>query len=400
MRTRRPGLVLGLLALAALPGAARAETPVWVSTVPVQTGADERVEVAPDGTAYAVIDHSRVLRSTDRGLTWTPVNPVPLTGVPLGGPEGGGSSDTFVAPLSAQVAVGSNGGAVSLTQDGGVTWSPVDVPPGMRSGYDSTSAMKTTGGAVWLVRGGFEVVNGCATLVPTTQVLTSRDGRSWRQSRLPVPDALVSDLAMRRDGRGAVAVWDMAWKKTSGSSGCGFAGEASSGLVYTTADAGRHWRRATSCPAVCTVAWTGSGRLVVASGTGQVRDSLDGGRTFRAAGTVPVLPAQVLGVQALDCADERCWALVNGTGIHRRDGVGEWQHEVSDADAPGLCVASLTAVDSQRVLAAGPHALMARVAAQGSAPAPTAGAAGPVRLAAGAVLGADGVARVRLVVPD
>jgi hypothetical protein len=170
---------MALLAVLAVATPARAETATWVSTYPIQTGGTERIEVAPDASAWAVIDHSRVLKSTDAGTTWQPLSAVPVSGLPYSGPSSGGSSDTHVAPVSAQVALGANGGAYSMTRDGGVSWSTVTVPmvtkPG---GISGTNLVRRTGGRYWVAPGGYDVVNGCAVVLPKTPLLSSADGRS------------------------------------------------------------------------------------------------------------------------------------------------------------------------------------------------------------------------------
>jgi hypothetical protein len=130
-----------------------------------------------------------------------------------------------------------------------------------------------------------------------------------------------------------------------------------------TSDGGVSWRKAYTCVQVCSVAWSRGLRVTLGQLYGAVLDSVDGGRTFRHTADLPVLPETILGLQAMDCSGDRCWALVNGTGIYRRDGSGEWTQEHSDADAAGICVAGIAAMDHDRAIAAGPHALMTRVVA-------------------------------------
>ena len=401
MTSRRVAMlgVVSSLALTCVP--ARAETATWVSTFPIQTGATERIEVTRD-SAWAVIDHSRVLRSTDAGLTWTPLNALPVsdTGLPGGGPATGGSSDTSVAPLSAQVALAVNGAAYSMTRDAGSTWQRVKVPHVTRTGdYEHSDLLRRTGGRYWSAAAGFDVVKGCAVPLATTPLLSSADGAAWRRVDLPVHSGWVKDLKFADPLHGAVSLYDLQYVRQESGGLCGYAGSASTTLVFVTADGGRSWRKAFTCSAPCSVGWV-HGRaltLTLGEGYGRVLDSSDLGRHFRRTASIPVLPATILGLQAMDCSGARCWALVNGTGIYRRDGAGEWTLEDSDADVLGICVAGIAAIDNDRAIAAGPHALMTRVGAstpggkRGSTVVP-----GPVRVGPYAVLQPGGGVSVRV----
>jgi hypothetical protein len=104
-------------------------------------------------------------------------------------------------------------------------------------------------------------------------------------------------------------------------------------------------------------------------------------------------------LQALDCVGPRCWVSVNGGGVFRHDGNGEWSKEISSEDAVGLAIGDLAAVDSERAVQGGPTALSYRVATgvTGRAPQvfrPVGGPApGPVIIGPGTTLDAAGVLR-------
>lgn len=126
-RARRA--LVGALVLAAAVGAPSSATgePVaaWVTTHDAPYGGHVRMAALPDGTAWVVIQQNRIIKTTDFGRTWRPVNLVSLkvagVDLPHTGPGLGGSSRTYVAPLSSTVAYGSNSEVMSRTNDGGVT---------------------------------------------------------------------------------------------------------------------------------------------------------------------------------------------------------------------------------------------------------------------------------------
>jgi photosystem II stability/assembly factor-like uncharacterized protein len=194
---------------------------------------------------------------------------------------------------------------------------------------------------------------------------SSADGVSWRRSDVALPGGQVLAMDFRDARHGAVSVIDFTWTRTSDGTGCGFTGESSSSVVFVTDDGGRSWRRALRCARACWgLSWASGGRLVLGQWDGAVLQSRDGGRTFRRSAQLPVLPG-VLGLQSIDCSASRCFALVNGTGVYRQDGAGEWVHETSDADVVGICTVEIAAIDDQHVVAAGPHGLMARLVLPG-----------------------------------
>jgi hypothetical protein len=134
--------------------------------------------------------------------------------------------------------------------------------------------------------------------------------------------------------------------------------------VQVTGDGGRTWRHVHRCAPNCfALSWSSPRRLMVGQVDGAILNSTDGGRRFHAEAPLPrPVGAPVTFVQALDCVGERCWVSVNGGGIFRLDGGGsEWVTEVSGQEVFGLQIGDLAAVDAERAVSGGPHALMTRV---------------------------------------
>jgi hypothetical protein len=370
-------LVAALVAGTAATGA-RAADPVWIPTQPVQNGAQDRLAALPDGTVWAVVDHNRILRSPDAGLTWLPVNPVPVqvggVPLPLSGPGLGGSSDTMVAPQSATVAMGANGSALSMTRDAGTTWAALPAPYVTKSKqFEYADQLEHTGGSYWFAKNGFELIDGCPYPLATTPVLRSAAGNGWWRSDIPVRGGRLHEIRFADSRHGAALVTEYRYTgPTRNGNSCGFTGEGSTSGVFVTSDAGQHWRRAYTCKPLCYgVSWSSRGRLVVARIDGRVELSKDGGASFRQLAPVPigaVVSAGVGFLQALDCVGPRCWVSVNGGGVFRHDGNGEWSKEISNQDFVGLAIGDLAAVDRERAVTGGPTALSTRVAS-GSGPA-------------------------------
>lgn len=404
----RPLLAVALAATAAaLALPAGAETPAWVATYPVGTGAQHRLAALPEGDVWAVVEHSRVLRSTDAGLTWLPVNPVPVQfgGVPLPGtgPAGGGSSETLVAPVSRTVAYGANGSALSVTRDSGLTWTQVEAPPVTRSGFEGTSALEASRGRLWSGRTGFEVDDLCPVPPRTTAVQSSTDGKRFVRADVPYPAGQVMEFRFATPQRGAALVIDFVYgEPVRERNSCSVYGEATTSSVWVTEDAGRRWRKGFTCrPSCYSIAWSGSSTLVAAGVDGKVAVSRDAGRRFTPSPSVPLGPNPLAFVQAVDCRGPMCLASVNGGGIFRSDGFGDqWVREPSGQEAYALSLGDLAIVDADRAVSGGPNALFTRTSTptpSGAAPAPTAplaaGALGPIALGGGAVRGLDGVVR-------
>ncbi|MBJ6764861.1 oxidoreductase [Myxococcaceae bacterium JPH2] len=110
---------------------------------------------------------ARVLRSTDRGHSWT------VATTPLATGEGAGVFSLFFWTAKAGVALGGNykkpeerSGTAAVTLDGGRTWSaPTDAPP---TGYRSCVAAITRNRQMWLIAVG-----------PTGSDFSLNGGRTW-----------------------------------------------------------------------------------------------------------------------------------------------------------------------------------------------------------------------------
>jgi hypothetical protein len=403
MRIPRRLPALGaLLASVALLAPADADTPAWVATYPVGNGAQHRLATLPEGDVWAVVDHNKVLRSTDAGLTWLPVNPVPVqaSGVPLPltGPTLGGSSETLVAPASRSTAYGSNAAALSVSRDAGLTWQSLTPPKVTRSGFDGIDALEHARERLWLSRSGFELDGLCPVPIGTTPVFSSPDGVRFSRGDIRYPGGRVSELRVATPRRAAALVVDFVYSEPVGDAdSCSLTGEATTSTAWVTEDAGRTWRKAVTCQPSCrAMSWAGPTTLVIGAVDGSVQVSRDAGRRFVPVVGVPLLTPLLSFLQAIDCRGTTCLASVNGSGIYRLDGFGDqWLREASTQEAYNPSIGDLAFVDDVRAVSGGPNALSARtsvpVAAAPATPGP--GVRGPVSLPGGAVLGTDGVIR-------
>ena len=405
-RRRAVGMLSALVLGAALAAPAAAEDPAWVATYPVQTGSQNRISALPDGTVWAVVDGRRLLRSTDAGRTWNPLNPLPVhvPGLPMTGPDLGGSSDTIVAPSSSTKAYGANGQALSRTVDAGLTWSSLKPPSVTRSRFfEYALAMEHTGGRLHYARSGSEVVDGCPYPLRTTPMLSSPDGVRWTRSDIAVPGGWVQEIRFADARRGAALVVEFEYTETErDGSSCGYSGVGATTSVQVTSDGGRTWRHVHRCRPNCfALSWSTPRRLMVGQVDGVVLRSADAGRRFTPLSELPLLAGSpITFLQALDCVRDRCWASVNGGGIFRTDADAEWSREVSGQEVFGLQIGDLSAIDAERAVSGGPHALMTRVDATGG-PAPGRPVHAPrtLPLPGGAVLHPDGSLTVRVSLP-
>jgi hypothetical protein len=262
--------------------------------------------------------------------------------------------------------------------------------------------LERSGGSYTIGKGGFDVVDGCPTNPPTTPVLRSTDATSWRRADIPWKAGRVWATQFADATHGAALVLETKWgKPVRDGNSCSINGVADTTGLYVTSDAGRHWRRALGCKPVCyALSWSQRDRLVVGRADGRVDVSKDGGASFRQLAPVPAGP--VLGaLDAIDCVALRCWALVNGGGIFRHDGNGEWSTELSGASSPALNFGDLAAVDRERAVAACANTLSTRISGSAAAqPSHGLGSVVPQDLRVGPFgsIGADGIWRERLTV--
>ena len=407
---RRRLVVAAVVVAVGAPLVAHGESAAWIPTHPVQQQSEMRLSATPDGGVWAVVDHNRVLRSADRGETWTPVNPVPaqVYGVPLPGtgPTLGGSSDTLIAGVKKASAWAANGSALSRTTDAGSTWRAVTTPSVTRTKwFEQSAAITARGSSVWYFRTGSEVRNSCAYPIATTPVLSSPDdGLHWRRGNVAVPAGQATRVRFIDALRGVALVVEFDYTATDDGTWCGYSGVSKSTAVVLTTDGGRTWRRTMTCPGVCSaLAWVSPKRVLVGAHDGRLYASNNGGARFESIGRLfdqPLSPLHAF--SALDFVGKRGWAAVNGVGVFRSDdGGAEWVLEHSAQQVFFLAVLDLAAVDTERAVSVGPYSLITRFATPAEAPGRAAPAEAPSRidLGPGRWIDAAGVMHVEVRVP-
>lgn len=412
-RSTRSAALVAAVAAGLLAAPAMADpTPGWVATHPVQQQSQHRLAALPDGTGWAVVDHNRVVKSSDFGRTWEPVTLVTAqvdgTEIPGSGPDLGGSSETYVAPLSAKTAYGANGIALSRTDDGGRTWQSVPVPPVTRSKFlESTVALEHTGGRIWMARDGAEYADGCPYALTTTPLLSSADGKRWQRSDIPFAGGMVDEVRFSDARHGVALVVEFEYTETTqDENSCGFSGMADSSGVYVTANGGRTWRRTFECRPMCrAVSWSTPGRVVVGRLDGEIFASDNRGARFTSASRLqPPVDTAIRSLDGLDCRGRRCFASFNGGGIFRSDDAGaEWESEASPNDAYFLAIGDLAMFDAERAVAIGPYSILTRertpAAASTRRGTATRGSRRPVSIGSGVTVQPDGTMRRSISVP-
>jgi photosystem II stability/assembly factor-like uncharacterized protein len=397
-------LTLAALALVATALPVHAEpTPAWTGTLPVEQQTLTQLTAAPDRSGVVLgWVNGTAWRSRDAGLTWTPL---------LAGPLPGGASYSELRAATATVAWGKNGSTLSRSTNAGDTWQRVAMPDVTRSKFEYIGGLDTTarGATVIGTREGAEINDGCPAPITTLPVLATYDGgRHWRRTDLPVPDETWA-VRIAPDGRHvALLAWEMRWSQPErDGSSCSVEGTANSTAVWVSADAGRTWKRTFRCATACfSMAWAGSGRLVVGTARGDVYVGDGGGRKFRSAGRVwPSFVPEVELLQAIGFADaKRGWASVNGVGIFRTDNGGtEWTLEQSPQGAYQLAIGDLTVVDRERAVSGGPWVVASRVMTPAGSVGPAARASSAGGMLAGVPggwIGTDGVLHRTLRVRD
>jgi photosystem II stability/assembly factor-like uncharacterized protein len=203
-----------LLAAAAVP--ARAVTSSWVPLGPFG-GSVDTLAVAPSaaGTLYATLGPQGAFRSTDGGVSWTPIHAgtaagkvavdptrpdtIYLATIPGGlqkSVDGGGHWTTLTPPVeqvtavavdpvrASRVYIGTSGQRVWRSNDGGVSWQPGSVP-GPNFDYIDELALSRTGGILY------------ARSAYGTDLAKSTDaGRTWKLLDTGVSFASLTALAV------------------------------------------------------------------------------------------------------------------------------------------------------------------------------------------------------------
>lgn len=165
--------------------------------------------------------------------------------------------------------------------DGGQTWQPVSL-----RGEADFHVLESSGRQVY----GFDGTQG--------RLMVSRNGgRDWTQRTAPaVPIALAIDPT------------DPARTVASTSEG-----------LYSSADAGRSWRRSRPGPPGL-LAWPRADRLLLIDGQGRVHLSTDAGKRLRTVGSIGGQPAAFVAH-----ADDLYAALADGTVQRSSDGGRSWR---------------------------------------------------------------------------
>jgi photosystem II stability/assembly factor-like uncharacterized protein len=336
-RLRRAALALTLL----LAGTGHAE-PVgtdgaWIVTRPGNPWAGYPA-VFDDGTAYVWMDAERsVFKSTDGGLTWTPMPSVPgawiaLFGSPTTGYQRDGG-DCYGCPLR-----------LHRTTDGARTWQPAAALPAPPRGHVESFAPEyavAPGGRTVLVAGGWHRRTALcqAQWEDHQEIFVSRDGaRSWRRGSLPAK-GWVRRISMADDRNGAIWMQEVTLATAAPSCRVPRVGETpSKETLWVTGDGGLTWRRAAmpcaypDCQSMTMV----TSRRIVVGDDDSVHVSDDRGRTFRAVR----LPTTVEQPGVFDLAFATAflgYAVTYGQGIWRTlDGGRTWVMEPSPNHAQVL----------------------------------------------------------------
>ena len=374
MRRRLP---LALLALATVLTVAPsgAETNAWTPTLPLPQQGFDLLSAFRGGTAY--VEHTNggdnlLVRSTDHGMTWTPVEM----------PASGGTIFVRFASPTHGVAVPFGLHHAYRTTDGAKTWTKTAPYPVPRTEHFTAGSVAVHGRTI-VVTGQLRKAVPTCTGSSVAMMVSDDFGTHWRRSILPTPGgAAASGYSLRafspRDA--AVVVYEE-------EDPCATLYDQTA--VYVTHDGGRTFARREVCPVICTaVGWALRTALFVGRVDGTTAASADGGRTFREAARLTNAGAasdelHAFWVQAFAFQGRIGYASTKFGGTWRTtSGGGEWTREVSHESAFGLGVGDVAMFDAQRAIAGGPSFVSTRqgVGPSVAAPAPAPSAAGPTVL--------------------
>ncbi|HEV8555553.1 MAG TPA: glycosyl hydrolase [Actinophytocola sp.] len=133
---------------------------------------------------------NRLNRSTDNGVTWTPISP-DLTGGPSQDAYPFGTITT-IAPLGRTVYAGTDDGRIWLTRDQGTTWTL------LLSGQPWVTRLVVDPSSPSTV---YATLSGYRAGSPTPHVLVSHNnGTTWQDLSRNLPSAPVNDLVVSRTG--------------------------------------------------------------------------------------------------------------------------------------------------------------------------------------------------------
>lgn len=277
----KPRRVLVALALAAtaFPAPVRAADPVWVPTF-VAGPVAGHPSAFGGGVGYlqgenvpgtsGVDGHGTVYRTADHGLTWTPL-PIPAWV---------GDDVLFASPTTGYAH--DSGRGMAVTRDGGATWTRLpNLPlgpseallPWLDRGFAASPDGRTLAMAGKVLD---RDAPGCGRPQREVVLWSADGGVTWRTFTFPLgptnadPLHFVVGIAVHDARHGAIVTRPWA--------GCEDGGLLGPTSVWTTADAGRTWRRVLRSGKVApsVAAYAGDGTLVVGDENGTVLRSADG----------------------------------------------------------------------------------------------------------------------------
>lgn len=287
--------LLPLLAAATLASigsvAVEAASPAWTNVGPKVPAIEGPVAADPaSGRIYIGTFGGGVLKSTDGGATFAPTN---------AGLSGNALAVTSLAMDPANpdvVVVTSADGGISRTVDGGATWLPTS-EVGTNVVFVAVDPLDTQ---VWYAGFG---VGGGASIRKSTD-----GGATWAKSDAGIPPTTVWSIAVDPQREGVL-----------------YAGTGDSG-AYRSADGGATWSPMPLPPVVWSVAVDPTfPDVVYAGGNGDgVYRSTDGGATFARAGSPGAGVVLALAVDPTD--PNRVWAgTISGGLASSADGGATWQ---------------------------------------------------------------------------
>lgn len=145
-----------------------------------------------------------ILTTSDKGSTWTPIEANRLPAILTGEAAFAASGSSLVLRGDSAVWIGTGGGGparVMRSTDRGHTWSVADVPVHATGAAAGIFSLSFTGGLGIAVGGDYTEPR----LASQSVALSTDGGRTWRPAKSP-PAAYLSGVALHPGGRTAIAV--------------------------------------------------------------------------------------------------------------------------------------------------------------------------------------------------
>jgi len=149
--------------------------------------------------------HFLILGTSDKGTTWLPIEAQLLPPVLTGEAAFAASGSSLVLHGDSTLWIGTGGGGrarVMRSTDRGHTWSVADVPVHATGAAAGIFSLSFIGGGRGIAVGGDYTQ---PRLAAQSVALTFDGGRTWRPAKSP-PPAYLSGVALHADGRTAIAV--------------------------------------------------------------------------------------------------------------------------------------------------------------------------------------------------